>query len=118
MLSRVQLFASPWTAHQAPLSMGFFRQEDWSVLPFPSPGDLPDPRIKPTSLISPALAGVFFTTSATWLKYNQFLYVDHGAAAPLQSNLTYSSDLSVFFYFSTHIILIICDYHISLFHAF
>ena len=49
-LSRVQLFATPWTvAHQAPLSMGFSRQEYWSELPFPSPGDLPDPGIKPRS---------------------------------------------------------------------
>ena len=47
-LSRVQLFATPWTvAHQAPLSMGFSRQEDWSGLPFPSPGDLPKPGIGP-----------------------------------------------------------------------
>ena len=52
----------PWTiSHQAPLSMGFPRQEYWSVLPFPSPGDLPDPEIKPTSRVSPALAGAFFT---------------------------------------------------------
>ena len=62
--SCVQLFVTPWTvAHQAPLSMGFSRQEYWSGLPCPSPGDLPDPGIKPTS---PALAGGFFTTSATW----------------------------------------------------
>ena len=46
--------------------MGLFRQEYWSGLPFPSPGDLPDTRIEPTSLMSPALAGGFFTTSATW----------------------------------------------------
>ena len=50
LLSRVQLFAAPWTvAHQAPLSMGFSRQEYWSSLPFPSPGDLPDPGIEPRS---------------------------------------------------------------------
>ena len=49
-------------ARQAPLSMGFFRQEYWSGLLCPPPGDLPDPRNKPTSLMSPALAGVFFTT--------------------------------------------------------
>ena len=50
-LSRVRLFATPWTvAYQAPLSMGFSRQEYWSRLPFPSPGDLPDPGIKPRSL--------------------------------------------------------------------
>ena len=49
-LSRVQLFATPWTvAYQAPLSMGFSRQQYWSGLPFPSPGDLPDPGIKPRS---------------------------------------------------------------------
>ena len=51
LLSRVQLFATPWTvAHQAPPSMEFSRQEYWSGLPFPSPGDLPDPGIKPRSL--------------------------------------------------------------------
>ena len=54
--SRVCLFAIPWTvAHQAPLSMGFSRQEYWSGLPCPPPGDLPDPGI-----------GGFFTASATW----------------------------------------------------
>ena len=50
-LSHVQLFANPWTvAYQASLSMGFSRQECWSGLPFPSPGDLPDPGIEPGSL--------------------------------------------------------------------
>ena len=53
-------------ALQAPVSMGFSRQEYWSGLPFPPPGDLPDPGIKPMTLMSPALAGGFFTTSATW----------------------------------------------------
>ena len=54
-------FVIPWTvAHQAPLSMGFPRQEYWSGVPFPPPGDLPDPEIEPTSLKSPALAGGFF----------------------------------------------------------
>ena len=49
-LDRVQLFAAPWTsAHQAPLSMGFPRQEYWSGLSFPPPGDLPNPGIKPVS---------------------------------------------------------------------
>ena len=66
-LHHVQLFVTPWTvACQAPLSMGFSRQEYWSGLPCPPPGDLPDPGIKPASFISPALAGGFFTTSATW----------------------------------------------------
>ena len=65
--SCVQLFATPWTiAHQAPLSMGFFRQGYWSGLPCPPPGDLPDSGIKPTSLKSSPLAARFFTTSTTW----------------------------------------------------
>ena len=51
---------------QAPLSMGFSRLEYWSGLPCPPPGDLPDPGIKPTSPMPPALAGGFFTTGATW----------------------------------------------------
>ena len=55
--------ANPWTvAHQTPLSMGFSRQESWSVLPFPTPGDLPNPGTKPMTLVSPELAGGFFTT--------------------------------------------------------
>ena len=55
-----------YIAHQAPLSMGFSRQEHWSGLLFPSPGELPDPGIELVSLTSLALAGGFFTTSATW----------------------------------------------------
>ena len=56
--SHVQLFATLWTvARQAPLSMGFSRQEYWSGLPFPFPGDLLDPGIEPMPLASPALAG-------------------------------------------------------------
>ena len=62
--SCVQLCATLWTvAHQAPLSMGFSRQEHWSGLPCLPPGDLPDPGIKPTSLY--VLAERFFTNSAT-----------------------------------------------------
>ena len=63
LFNHVQLFVAPWTVAartcQAPLSIGFFRQEYWSRLPFPSPGALPNPRIEP---ISPALTGRFFTT--------------------------------------------------------
>ena len=56
MLSQVQLFATLWTvAHQAPLSMGLFRQEYWSGSPFPPPGDLSNLGIKPKSSVSPAL---------------------------------------------------------------
>ena len=64
-LSCVQLYVTLWmVAHQAPLSMGFSRQEHWSGFPCSPPGDLPYPGVKPDSLISPALAGRFFTTSA------------------------------------------------------
>ena len=60
--SHVQLFATLWTiACQAPLSTGFSRQEYWSRLPFPPPGDLADPGTKPAFLMSPALADRFFT---------------------------------------------------------
>ena len=65
-LSHVWLFATLWTvAHQAPLSMGFSRQEYCSELPCPSPEDLPDPGTKPPSLLSPACVGGSFITSAT-----------------------------------------------------
>ena len=57
------LFETPWTvAHQVPLSLEFSRQEYWSELLFPPPGDLRDPGIEPVSPTSPALAGRFFTT--------------------------------------------------------
>ena len=79
--SRGQLFATPWAvACQAPLSMGFSRQEYCSGLPFPSLGDLRDPLTEPTSLASPALASGFIATSATWeatymdiLTYNSYV---------------------------------------------
>ena len=58
-------FVIPWTVTcQAPLSIEFSRQEYWSGLPFPTPGDLHDPGIEPASPESPALAGRFFTTAA------------------------------------------------------
>ena len=63
-LSSVRLFATVWTvAHQAPLSMRFSRQEYWSGLTCPSPGDNPDQGLELTFLMCPALAGRFFTTS-------------------------------------------------------
>ena len=69
--SRGQLSATPWTvARQAPLSMGFSRQEYWSGLQCPSPEDLANPSTEPRFLKSPALAGRFFTTSASWEAWN------------------------------------------------
>ena len=67
ILSYVQLFVTPWTvAFQAPLSMEFSRQEEWNGLPFPTPGNLPNPGIELASPVSPALASGFLTTSITW----------------------------------------------------
>ena len=64
---------TPWTAvHQTPLSMGFSRQENCSALQFRSPGDLPDLGVDPASLMSPAFADSFFTTSAPWKAHAPF----------------------------------------------
>ena len=66
VLSRIRLFVTPWNvARQAPLSMEFSRQEYWSELPFPLPGNLPDPGIEPMSPVSPLLADRFFTSLAS-----------------------------------------------------
>ena len=77
MLSRfscVRLFVILWTvALQALPSMGFSRQEYWSGLPWPPPGDLPNPGIEPASLMSPDLAGGLFTTSAAWEAHMSYL---------------------------------------------
>ena len=84
--SHVQLFATLWTvALQVPLSMGFSRQEYWSGLSCPPPGDLPDPRIEPESFMSPALAGDFFTTSHTLT----FWSADHHRKTTLPKDTTY-----------------------------
>ena len=66
-LSCVQLFVTPWTvAHQAPLSLEFSRQGYWNRLPFPLPGDRPNPETESTCLAPLALAGRFFINCATW----------------------------------------------------
>ena len=67
-------FVTLWAiGPQAPLSIRFSRQENWSGLPCPSPGDLPDPGIEPATLRSPELAGRYFTTSATWEAQRTFI---------------------------------------------
>jgi len=77
VLSPVQLFAAPRTvACKAPLSMGFSRQESWSGLSCPPIVVLPDPGIASTSLRFPALAGGFFSTSATWEAHELDEYVE------------------------------------------
>ena len=75
--SRVWLFATQWTiSYQAPLFMGFSRQEYWSGLPCSPPGDLPNPGIEPVSLTSPALAGGFFITSTTWETHEYVIFYE------------------------------------------
>ena len=92
VLSHALLFATPWTVtHQAPLSMGLSRQEYWNGLPCPPPVDLPNPGIEPESLLSPALADGFFTTSATW-EAQEILISD-------MNFLWYSLNLSLYFCF-------------------
>ena len=84
----------PWTvARQVPVSMEFSRQEYWSELPFPTPGDLPNLGIKPTSLSSPVLAGWFFTNCSTLEAPSCLLY------SPIQSLLY------LFIYFSSMALL-------------
>ena len=73
LLSHVWLFATPWTvAYQAPLSVGFSRQEYWSGLPFPSPGDLPNPGIEPRS---PALRADTLPSEPPGKPYHTYLWV-------------------------------------------
>ena len=92
--SRVQLFGSLWAvACQAPLSMGFSRQEYWSGLSRPPPEDLPNPGIKLMCLKVPAFAGVFFTTSTTWVnkkKEDRLANYDLLAVSQMKSLLTKS----------------------------
>ena len=78
--SHVQFFASLWiVAHQAPLSMGFSREEQWIGLPYPPPRDLPNPRIELASSVSPGLASRFFTTNATWeAVYEEYIVQNAG----------------------------------------
>ena len=98
LVSHVWLFLTPWTvAGQAPLSVGFPRQEYWSGWPFPSPGDLPDPGTEP------ALAGGFFTTQPAGKPWRYF-YSDRTPPSPTsfwlliqESNRKNKSDLFVFF---------------------
>ena len=85
LFSRVLLFVTLWTvAHQAPLSMGFSKQEYWRGLPITSPRDLPDPGIKPAPS---ALAKGFFTPSATWKALNKITMETQTNEAGLQKSV-------------------------------
>ena len=98
-----------YIAHQVPLSKAFPRQGYWHGLPFLSPGDLPDPGIEPTSLVSPALAGRFFTTSATWqaLCYQSLIPHSHQALINILEAL-FSFPIWHPHFFSLCILLVFC----------
>ena len=99
---RVWLLATPWSlACQAPLCMRLSRQEYWSGLPFPLPGSLPDPGIKPASPVSPALAGGFFTCWA--IRESPFYCAlwPHRLSLPTSQLLASTTLLSVSFSFFT-----------------
>ena len=95
----VQIFVASCTvAHQAPLSMEFSRQEHQSKLPFPTPGDLPDPGVEPMTLASPALAGRFFTTSATWESLFIFFKLEYNCFTMLCQCLLYNKVNQLYVY--------------------
>ena len=90
---RVQLLATLWTvARQASLCIGFSRQEYWSGLPCPPPGNLPSPGIKLAPLVSPELAGRIFTTSSTWEALQDCLLLFY-LSAPLASSFPDGSEV-------------------------
>ena len=112
-------------AHQAHLSMEFSRQEYWNGLPFPSPLDLPDPRIKPTSLVSHALAGRFLTTTLSghirvslypqgteYLQNKKFLCV----FSPVNATPDQRHDWTDFSRKHLHAYVLSCFSHVSLWH--
>ena len=79
---------NPMDCSLSPLSMRFSRQEYWSGLPFPFPGDIPDPEMKPSSLMTPALVGRFLTTSAIWQTWTWYLPEVYCMLLTLQPNLS------------------------------
>ena len=111
------LFAVLWTvSHQAPLSMGFSRQEYWSGLPCPPPGDLPNPGLKPTSLMSPALAGGFFIARATWHICNPYKrkYLRDVPREKVPYFLVYMDYKESFIYFK-EVILVLFSFYVFLY---
>ena len=98
--SHVRLFVTLWTvAHQALLSMKFSRQEYWSGLPFPTSGELLDPGIKPAFLVSPALAGRFFTTSTSLFRLKS-RFLQRSLPSLLSTNAVLKSFLIILSTFS------------------
>ena len=89
----VQLFATPWTvAYQALLSMGFYRQEYWSGLPFPSPGDLPNPGIEPISPVASSLQADSLLLEPSGPLQNGYYSLLHGGCLPWNDSHYYSRE--------------------------
>ena len=94
--SRVQLFATLWTvAHQAPLSMGFSRQEHWSRLPCTPPGDLPDPRIKP---LSPTLQADSLPTWEAQVLLHSSKCAYSALEDPMEAHFQFKTNKTVIYY--------------------
>ena len=109
MFSRIQLFATPGTVvHQAPLCMEFSRQEHWTGLPFPTPSDLSDPGIEPSSLASPALACGFFITATSWeaLGHKNWFKIDHGSKLRWCTSYCFCLELQGSF---LHALIFLCE---------
>ena len=104
LLSHVQLCETLWTlAHQASVSQGFSRPEYWSGLPCFPPGDLPNPGIQPMSLMSPALAGGFFTTRAAWEAHTLSSTRYHPVLSLLACQHCLQKRMIAFFFFFAYI---------------
>ena len=92
LVAQLCLFETPQTvAYQATLSVGFSRQEYWSGLPFPSPGDLPDPGIEPKSTVSPALACRLFTTEPPEIDLKQQRHQTSLSSVQFSHSIVYDS---------------------------
>ena len=103
--SCVQLFVTPWTvAHQAPLSMGFSRQEYWNGLPFPSPGNLPDPGIKPGSPALQADSLPFVPSGKTYAHKHTHTHIHTHTHTHIfiSVSIVHSLSLSLYIYIYTH----------------
>ena len=104
--SCVQLFVTPWTvAHQAPLSMGFSRQEYWNGLPFPSPGNLPDPGIKPGSPAVQADSLPFVPSGKTYAHKHTHTHIHTHTHTHIfiSVSIVHSLSLYIYIYIHTHI---------------
>ena len=96
--------ATPGTVdHQGPLTKGFSRQEYWSGLPCPPPGDLPNAEIEPASLMSPALAGEFFTTSTTWEAPSEVYHIPNSLLKLCFISLMDNCSISLYYFSLTYL---------------